>query len=126
MWRVNVAVIGLTTFGAAISANAAESVYGEWARDDGQIRTHIAPCGGNICATNTWAKNPQGDEKVGDKLVMTLKATDGERWEGAAFDPQRDRRYSMELSVSGNKMTTRGCVLTGILCRNAGWTRFGS
>jgi uncharacterized protein (DUF2147 family) len=125
MWRLN-AVISLIAFGAVSGANAAEKVDGQWARDDGAIRTQIGPCEGNICATNTWAKNPQGDEKVGDKLVMTLKETDGKRWNGTAFDPQRNLSYSMELNVSGNKMTTRGCILGGILCRNVGWTRFGS
>ena len=124
MWRLNIAVVSLSALGVVSGASAAEKIDGEWARDDGAIRTQIGPCEGNICATNSWARNPQG--KVGDKLVMTLRETDGKRWKGTAFDPQRNRSYSMELNVSGNTMTTRGCVLSGILCRNVGWTRFGS
>jgi len=90
------------------------------------IRTHIAACGGAICATNTWAKNPRGDEKVGDKLVMTLNETEADHWTGSAFDPQRDRTYAMEMSVAGNRLTTRGCILGGLLCRSVGWTRIGA
>jgi uncharacterized protein (DUF2147 family) len=116
----------IAAFGGLLAlsgASAAGSANGDWARDDGLIRTHIAACGEAICATNTWAKNPQGDEKVGDKLVMTLNATDPNHWTGSAFDPQRDRSYSMEMSVAGDRLTTRGCVLGGILCRSVGWTR---
>jgi uncharacterized protein (DUF2147 family) len=126
MPRVRIVVICTTAFVGALGANAGENVDGEWARDDGQLRTLIGSCGENICAANTWVKNPQGDERVGDRLVMTLRETEGKGWEGTAFDPQRNRSYSMKLSLSGNKMTTRGCILGGILCRDASWTRFGS
>jgi uncharacterized protein (DUF2147 family) len=118
--RPAVALFGLLAFGGPAFAGSAD---GDWARDDGLIRTRIAACGGAVCATNFWAKNPQGDEKVGDKLVMTLKETAADHWTGSAFDPQRDRTYSMEMSVAGNRMTTRGCILGGILCKSVGWTR---
>jgi uncharacterized protein (DUF2147 family) len=106
-----------------VAAVSATSPDGDWARDDGLIRTHIGPCGDEICATNIWAKNPNGDEKVGDTLIMTLNAEDAENFSGKAFDPQRKSTYSMHLSVNGNKLTTRGCVLGGLLCKDASWTR---
>jgi len=31
--------------------------------------------------------------------------------------------YSMEMSVEGERMTTRGCVLDGLVCRSVGWSR---
>ncbi len=74
-------------FGAALGANAGENVDGEWARDDGQVRTLIAPCGGNICAASTRAKNAQDDERVGDKLVMTLKEREGRSGKALALIP---------------------------------------
>ena len=116
-----IALGGVLTFCGAYAGQTA--VDGEWARDDGVLRTHIAACGSDICAVNSWAKNPQGDEKVGDKLIMTLRQTDRDHWTGSAFDPQRNLTYSMDLSVAGDRMTTRGCMLAGILCRGVGWTR---
>jgi uncharacterized protein (DUF2147 family) len=121
--KTAVAAIGglLALCGAGVAGNA----DGDWARDDGLIRTHIAACGNAICATNIWAKNPQGDEKVGDKLVMTLNEAAADHWTGSAFDPQRSRTYAMEMNVAGNRMTTRGCILGGLLCKSIGWTRMG-
>jgi len=101
----------------------AQSVYGAWARDDGLVRSRIGPCGTQICATNIWVKNPQGPEKAGDRLEMTLKERGPGHWSGSAFDPQRNLTYAMTLTVDGRRMSTSGCILGGVLCRAVGWRR---
>jgi uncharacterized protein (DUF2147 family) len=125
LWAARAAIVVLGGLVACSGAFAASSADGTWARDDGLVKTRIAACGEAVCATNFWAKNPQGDEKVGDKLVMTLKETGTDHWTGSAFDPQRNRTYAMEMSVAGDRMTTRGCILGGLLCKSVGWTRIG-
>jgi uncharacterized protein (DUF2147 family) len=101
----------------------AQSAFGVWARDDGLLRSRIGPCGEQICAVNVWAKDPQGPEKVGDRLLMTLKEESAGHWSGSAFDPQRNLAYSMTIIVHGRRMSTSGCMLVGLLCLNAGWRR---
>jgi uncharacterized protein (DUF2147 family) len=96
---------------------------GVWARDDGQVRVRVSHCGGKICVVNTWAKDPQGQEKPGDRFIMTLVSTDQSHWTGSAFDPQRKLVYSMDVSVSGEQLTTRGCITGSTLCQSAEWTR---
>src|SRR5208337_4426572 len=106
----------------ATGLSAAEpSIYGAWARGDGVARVQIAACGGAICAVNTWIKPGVTNEKIGDKLVMKVEPTSAAALSGTAFDPQRNLNYRMKISLSGNRMTTRGCVLAGMLCRNMGW-----
>ena len=117
---IAVVCLGLAAFAKESPAGEAD---GNWARDDGLIRTHIAACGEETCATNIWAKDPQGEEKVGDKLIMKLKTVDPGHMTGTAFDPQRNRTYSLQLNVAGDRLTTRGCILAGIVCRSVGWTR---
>ena len=86
-------------------------------------RVQIAPCGGAICAINTWIKPGVSDEKVGDKLVMSVEPSSAAAMSGTAFDPQRNLSYRMKINFSGKSMTTQGCVLGGLLCKNMGWTR---
>jgi uncharacterized protein (DUF2147 family) len=105
-------------------AAAESSIYGAWARGDGVARVRIAPCGGAICAVNTWIKPGVTDEKVGDKLVMEVAPLSAAAMSGTAFDPQRHLRYRMKVTLSGQRMTTSGCVLGGLFCKNMGWTRF--
>jgi len=80
-----------------------------------RLRTHIAACGSDIWAVNSWTKNPQSAGKVGDKLIMTLGETDRNHWTGSAFDHRRNLTYSVELSV-GRPIAWRRAAAAGILC----------
>ncbi|MGI8526186.1 MAG: DUF2147 domain-containing protein [Pseudolabrys sp.] len=100
---------------------------GQWQRGDGVAQVNVAPCGNAnplaMCMTNTAIRNSTAGEKVGDKLIVTAKAASGHTLAGTAYDPQRQRSYAIEVNVSGNSMTTRGCVVGGLLCKTVHWTR---
>ncbi len=101
----------------------ADDPVGQWARQDGASKVDIARCGSNICATNTWIKPGNTSEKKGDILVMTLKPVGAGDYQGSAFDPQRKLNYRLTLKVEGRAMTTRGCVLGGLLCKSVAWSK---
>ncbi len=101
-------------------ANSADP-SGVWLRDDGNARVRIAPCGSNICATNVWIKDTSGGEEVGDRLVLTLKPEGADSLKGEAFDPKRNRRFAMTLTVKPDGLSTRGCII-GVLCKTVNWT----
>lgn len=109
-------------FGVAGASHAA-TLDGNWARGDGKARVKIAKCGANICATNTWIKPGTPSEKAGDVLVMTIKPVSPSQYSGSAFDPQRNMSYKISLTVKEKSLTTKGCVLGGLLCKGVGWTR---
>jgi uncharacterized protein (DUF2147 family) len=108
----------------AASAGDYAAVSGEWARGDGLVRARVVGCGEALCATNTWVRNPAGDEQVGDVLIMNLHESQAGHWAGPAFDKKRQKTYQMQLNVAGDHMTTRGCVLGGLICRGVDWTRY--
>lgn len=103
-------------------AQQAADPSGIWMRDDGNARVEIAPCGGDICATNLWIGDTSGGEEAGDRLVMSLEPQSADTLAGTAYDEKRDRTYSITLQVGEDGLVTRGCVLGGILCRNVSWT----
>lgn len=106
-----------------VSSTQAADIDGLWARGDGNAKVRIAPCGTNICAVNTWIKPGTPKEKKGDKLVMTLNPGADSVYSGTAFDPQRDMTYKITVSVKGDAMTTKGCIVAGLLCKGVNWTR---
>lgn len=110
------------TLGCAGMAHAAD-IEGNWARGDGKAKVRIASCGSDICAINTWIKPGTQKEKEGDKLVMSIKAGADGVYSGTAFDPQRDMSYKLTVTVNGDTMTTRGCIVAGLLCKGIDWTR---
>jgi uncharacterized protein (DUF2147 family) len=120
--KTSLLIASILTFGVGAAAQAAD-INGNWARSDGKARVKIAKCGADICATNTWIKPGTPSEKAGDVLVMKIEKVSDNRYSGQAFDPQRDMSYKITLDVGDNKMTSKGCVLGGLLCKGVGWTR---
>ena len=107
------------------SALAEQNPRGTWMRDDGNARVKIEPCGGDLCATNVWIKDTSGGEEVGDRLVMSVKPVDDNTLDGSAYDAKRDMNFKIKIDVSDNSLTTRGCVVGGLLCKSMGWSKVG-
>jgi uncharacterized protein (DUF2147 family) len=103
-------------------ANAMSDARGVWMRGDGNARVRIAPCGQNLCATNLWIRDTSKGENVGDRLVMTLKPVSDSTLKGTAYDAKRGLTYSMTLKVAGKRLTTRGCIIGGLICKDVNWT----
>ncbi len=115
-------VAALLLAGSPALAQQAADPSGVWMRDDGNARVEIAPCGGDICATNLWIGDTSGGEEAGDRLIMSLEPQSANTLAGTAYDEKRDRTYSMTLRVGEGRLVTRGCVLGGVLCRDVSWT----
>jgi uncharacterized protein (DUF2147 family) len=123
MRQVFVAIL-LGTLGASVAS--ADEMGGEWSRGDGAARVRIASCGKDVCATNTWIRPGTPREKTGDRLVMSIKPSGKGAYAGSAFDPQRNLTYKISVSVQGDSMTTRGCIVAGLICKGVNWKRVGS
>ena len=112
-------VLALVTFSA--HSAAANDLDGTWLRDDGNARVRIAPCGDKICATNLWIGDTSKGEAAGDKLVMTLARQPDDTFSGSAYDAKRDWSYSMTITAAPGALTTRGCIVGRLICRDVNW-----
>jgi uncharacterized protein (DUF2147 family) len=103
---------------------AAADVIGTWQRDNGESRVRFARCGDAICGTVAWLKNPDtAASKVGQRVFSDMKPAGANAWNGSAFNPEDGRTYTGKMSLTGNTLTTQGCVLGGMICRSVTWTR---
>ena len=112
-------VLALIAFSA--HSAAANDLGGTWLRDDGNARVRIAPCGDKTCATNLWIGDTSKGEAAGDKLVMTLARQPDGTFSGNAYDPKRDWTYSMTITATPGALTTRGCLVGRLICRDVNW-----
>lgn len=113
--------LAFSTLAASAAAQQPADPSGVWIRDDGNARVRIAPCGTNICATNLWIGDTSKGEEAGDRLVMSLTQKTADTLAGTAYDPKRNRTYSITVVVLDKSLVTRGCILGGILCRDVHW-----
>lgn len=125
MMRRIAALCYISLAGCSALAAQERSPDGVWLRDDGNARVRIAPCGSKLCATNLWIKDTSKGEEVGDRLIMSLERTSDSQLKGTAYDSKRKKTYRITVIPSAKGLTTRGCILGGLLCREVNWTPAG-
>lgn len=118
-----IAILTVLSMACPVSAVPSPDADGIWMRGDGNARVRIAECDGKLCATNIWIKNGRQGESVGDRLVMTLKPQSSTELVGEAYDEKRKLTYSMHIDVQENTLTTRGCIIGGLICNTMTWSR---
>ncbi len=117
-------IVGLGMTFALSGAALAQDVSGTWLRDTGLSQVRFAPCGAAVCGTIAWIK-PGTDTpaKVGQRIFYDMKPDGANAWSGSAFNPEDGKTYKGKMSLSGNTLTTSGCVMGGIICKSTSWTR---
>lgn len=108
----------------AVPATAAD-IGGTWLRDTGASQVKFASCGGGaVCGHIAWLKpGIETPAKVGQKIFFDMKPNGPDSWSGSAFNPEDGKTYTGKMSLSGNTLTTSGCVMGGMICKSTTWTR---
>jgi uncharacterized protein (DUF2147 family) len=101
----------------------AGDVSGIWLHEDGGSKVRFAPCGAAVCGTIVWLKDKSGAGKVGQRVFYDMMPAGDNAWEGKAFEPSSGKEYSGKMSLSGERLTTAGCVFGGLICKSIIWTR---
>lgn len=117
---LSAAAVGLST---ALAAPAHADPTGVWLRDNGNSRVRFAKCGDNFCGTLVWVKDADSPSKPGQRIFYDMKESGANSWSGKAFNPEDGKTYSGKMTISGNTMTTSGCVLGGMICRSVSWRK---
>jgi uncharacterized protein (DUF2147 family) len=141
-------IITLSMFLLAIStvafAENAVTPIGTWATAGGKSHVQIKDCGGKLCGTIVWLKNPHDkngkdsiDSKNPDPGLRTRKilglpllngfVQDGDSnvWAGGEiYDPDNGKTYSCKLTMQNDgTMRVRGYVGFSLLGQTQIWTR---
>jgi uncharacterized protein (DUF2147 family) len=102
---------------------AAQDVTGVWLRETGASKVRFAKCGDALCGTLSWLKESGGPAKVGQRIFYDMKPAGAGKWNGSAFNPEDGKTYSGTMTLSGDTLTTAGCVFGGLICRSVKWSR---
>ncbi len=121
MKSLRLVLLGLMVAQAS-GAAAAGDILGNWQRADGKSGIRMSPCGDAVCGHITWVKDVNSPAKVGQRVFFGMKPS-GNGWSGEAFNPEDGKSYSGNVIVAGSAMTTKGCVLGGLVCKSVDWKR---
>jgi len=117
--------------GIASAALAQDAIEGIWqtAPDDNGNYGHIevTPCNNSFCGILIKSFDssgaPMASDNIGKRIIWNMKAKgDGKYANGKIWSPDRDKTYSSKMTLVGDIVSVKGCVLG--ICRDGGtWTR---
>ena len=76
-----------------------------------------------MCGFIAWKKDPKGPGKIGEQVFFDMKPNGADSWAGTAYNPEDGKRYTGKITLSGDHLTTAGCVFGGLICKSFGWSR---
>jgi uncharacterized protein (DUF2147 family) len=121
---LRVLMASAAVWAASIVGASAGDATGVWLRESGASKVRIAPCGGDaLCGAIVWLKDASGAAKVGQQVFFDMKPHGENAWTGSAFNPDDGKTYSGKMTLSGDHLTTAGCVFGGLICKSISWTR---
>jgi uncharacterized protein (DUF2147 family) len=139
---LTLAAAALLAFTCAEGALAAEPT-GTWLTQTGGSRIRIADCGGALCGTIIWLKEPTDPDTgkpktdknnsdaakrsrplLGVQIVLGMKPNGADKWSGQVYNAEDGKTYSGNLTYSGGtSLQLQGCALGGLVCKSQTWTK---
>lgn len=133
------ALLVLTGTGNALAADP----VGNWLTQAGSSRIRIADCGGALCGTIVWLKEPNDPDTgkpktdknnsdaskrnrplLGVQIVLGMKPAGADKWTGQVYNAEDGKTYSGNLTFTGgNSLQLQGCALGGLICKGQTWTK---
>src|SRR5215204_2507115 len=135
MTTLRVAAIALAVLGLAGPACA--DPIGTWLTENGRSRVNVADCGGALCGTIVWLREPNDPETgkpktdknnsdaakrsrplIGVQIVLGMKPAGADKWSGQVYNAEDGKTYSGNLTFSGgDALQLQGCALGGLVCK---------
>ena len=79
--------------------------------------------------TRKW-QDKDGQDKYSTEVVLqgfnsqlTMGQTEANLWEGNIYNPRNGNIYKSKMSMQGEMLDIKGCVLGGLICGGEAWTR---
>ena len=120
--------LALGIAGAAMAQDAVEGIWQTTADDNGNYgHIEVVPCGNAFCGTLIRSFDSSGNamasENVGKRIIWDMQSRgNGKYARGKIWSPDRDKTYNSKMTLSGDTIAVKGCVLG--ICRDGGtWTR---
>ena len=138
------ATIAAALLGGSLGTGLAADPMGTWHTEEGKATVRIAACGPALCGTIISLKaandpdtgKPQLDNHnvdaslrsrpmVGVQVVLGMKPSGtANKWSGQVYNAEDGKTYTGSLTLQdANTIKLEGCILGGLVCKAATWTR---
>ena len=122
---VIVALGGALALAGLGGAARAPEPTGIWYDHTGRGAVEIAPCGDALCGRVVWLKDEANRSACGMQIIGGVRQVGGGAWDGGwIYDPDREARYSVEITPLGaQQLKVVGYMGTKLLSETMVWHR---
>jgi uncharacterized protein (DUF2147 family) len=140
---LRIATLAIVSTVVFVAPALAANPVGTWLTGDKKGKVKIVNCGDAICGTLVWLQEPndpethqpktdkhnadaskQGRPLLGIPIVLSMKPSGAEVWEGQVYNAEDGGTYSGSFTMTGaNSAALKGCVMGGLICKSQTWTR---
>lgn len=118
------AAVAALALAATGTAQAAGGPAGLWYDETGRGAVEIADCGGSLCGKVVWIKDADNDKACGMQILGGIRPAGGAVWQGGwVYDPDRERKFDVELTLKGDKLVVFGYAGIKMFGESVTWTR---
>jgi uncharacterized protein (DUF2147 family) len=137
------ATIAAALLGVSLGTGLAADPMGTWHTEEGKATVRIAACGPALCGTiislkdanddtgkpktdkNNTDASLRGRPMIGVAIVLGMKPSGtANKWSGQVYNAEDGKTYSGSLTLQdANTIKLEGCILGGLVCKAATWTR---
>ena len=119
----------VAAFGTAATANdAAVGIWQTQVDDGAYAHITMSQCGEAVCGVISRTFNADGEyqsENIGKTLVIDMVPQGDGTYEGSVWRPSNNKVYYGTMSVNGDRLELKGCVMGGLICASQNWVRAG-
>jgi uncharacterized protein (DUF2147 family) len=138
------ATLAAALLGGSLGTGLAADPMGTWHTEEAKATVRIAACGAALCGTIISLKEandpdtgkPKTDKNNADQglrsrpmigvlVVLGMKPSGtANKWSGQVYNAEDGKTYSGSLTLQdANTIKLEGCILGGLVCKAATWTR---
>jgi uncharacterized protein (DUF2147 family) len=128
------AKIALIAVAAAlpVTASAQAPLEGHWKNPKGSVVVRLSSCGDAYCGVvieasdkaKASARRGGTPTLIGTRILSGMKPTGAGTFKGLVFDPKRNIRAPATVRLLGpSTLVVKGCLISGIICKEQRWTR---
>lgn len=124
----------LTALALPVSASAQPTIAGRWVNPKGSVTVRVSSCGDAFCGTvvdanakaRATARKGGTPNLIGTQILSRMKPAGRGTYKGQVFDPKRNIHAPATIRLlGGSTLVIKGCLISGILCKEQRWTRAG-
>ena len=117
---------------------------GVWLTQKGDAQVRVAPCGGALCGTIVWLRDPIDPETgrpvadkhnpdparraspmLGTQIMFGMRPSGADRWSGHFYNGEDGKTYEGNLVLLGpQSVKVEGCLIG--ICMGETWQRVGN